>query len=289
MVSIYNVLEIAGKTFNWGQRTYVMGIINLTHDSFSGDGLGENLSHTLAQARAFVAAGADMLDIGGESTNPYHSQPLTLEDELQRVIPAIEAISSEIQIPISIDSYKPEVAKAALVAGAHIINDIHGLENPHMRAIAAETKVPVIIMHMRGTPQTMLQLVDYGGDVVGEVVKYFRQQVSELQTAGISPDKIIIDPGFGFAKNYTQNLELLKGLSAFKELGFPLLAGVSRKGFIGKAMAGGAEALPPSQRLPGTAAANTIAIMGGADIIRVHDVAEMVGVARMADALIRKH
>ncbi len=282
-------LIINGRSFVWGQRTYIMGILNITFDSFSGDGLGIDLDKTVAQALEFVKAGADILDIGGESTNPYHSQLLSAEEELQRVLPVLKAVSAVTDVPLSIDSYKPEVARTALENGAHIINDIHGLENPLMLALAAETGVPVIAMHMRGTPQTMQQLTDYGGDVKGVLLDYFRQRLEVMTQAGLRPENIILDPGFGFAKTYEQNLELLGGLNIFTELGQPLLVGVSRKGFIGRAMAGaGQEPYPASARTYGTAAAITVAITRGADIVRVHDVAEMVPAVRMADALVRK-
>jgi dihydropteroate synthase len=282
-------LIIHGRSFVWGQRTYIMGILNITFDSFSGDGLGLDLDKTVAQALEFVKAGADILDIGGESTNPYHSQLLSTEEELQRVLPVLKAVSAVTDVPLSIDSYKPEVARIALENGAHIINDIHGLENPAMLALAAETSVPVIAMHMRGTPQTMQKLTDYGGDVKGVLLDYFRQRLEVMTKAGLRPENIILDPGFGFAKTYEQNLELLGGLSLFRELGQPLLVGVSRKGFIGRAMAGPEqEPYPPASRTYGTAAAITVAIAQGADIVRVHDVAEMVPAVRMADALTRK-
>jgi dihydropteroate synthase len=284
-----NDLLIKNRLFRWGSRTYIMGILNLTPDSFSGDGLGTNLETIIRQARKFYAEGADMLDIGGESTNPYHSEPVSLEEEMQRVIPAIRAISGEIPLPISIDTCKPQVAQAALENGADIINDIHGLEDAAMQILAARTGIPVIAMHMRGTPRTMQSLTDYGGDVAGELLQYFREQTRTLITAGIEPHKIIIDPGFGFAKTYEQNLELLDRLNEFKALGFPVLAGVSRKGFVGRSMvAEGTPPPPPGERLWGTAAAVAIAIARSADIVRVHDVAEMAAVSRVADAVTRR-
>jgi len=282
-------LIINGRPFVWGQRTYIMGILNITFDSFSGDGLGLDLDKTVAQALEFVKAGADILDIGGESTNPYHSQLLSAEEELQRVLPVLKAVSAMTDIPLSIDTYKPEVARVALENGAHIINDIHGLEDPAMLVLAAETNVPVIAMHMRGTPQTMQKMTDYNGDVKEAVLHYFRQRLEVMTQASLRRENIIFDPGFGFAKTYEQNLELLGGLGIFRELGQPLLVGVSRKGFIGRAMAGpGQEPYPPPARTYGTAAAITIAITQGADIVRVHDVDEMVSVVRLADATIRR-
>ncbi|NWJ47457.1 MAG: dihydropteroate synthase [Chloroflexi bacterium] len=283
-----HALTIKGKTFVWGERAYVMGILNLTSDSFSGDGLGVDFEKIVTQARTFAEHGADLLDIGGESTNPYHSSPVTAEEELRRVIPAIRAIVAVTDLPISIDTYKPEVASAALEAGADIINDIHGLEDTQMQELAAITGAPVIAMHMRGTPATMQQMTDYNGDVVGALFAYFKRRISELEVAGIALDKLIIDPGFGFAKTIVQNYELLNNLPIFKTLGLPLLVGVSRKGFIGRGMVEpGQEPPPPQDRILGTAAAVALAIANGADIVRVHDVAEMMGVVRLANAITR--
>jgi dihydropteroate synthase len=281
-------LTIKGKTFVWGERAYVMGILNLTSDSFSGDGLGVDLEKIVMQARTFAEHGADLLDIGGESTNPYHSSPVTAEEELRRVIPAIRAIVAVTDLPLSIDTYKPEVARAALEAGADIINDIHGLEDPQMQKLAAITGAPVIAMHMRGTPATMQKMTDYNGDVVGALFDYFKRRISELEVVGIALDKLIIDPGFGFAKTIVQNYELLNNLPIFKTLGLPLLVGVSRKGFIGRGMVEpGQEPPPPQDRVLGTAAAVALAIANGADIVRVHDVIEMMGVVRLANAITR--
>ncbi|MEI7554593.1 dihydropteroate synthase [Candidatus Chlorohelix sp.] len=283
-------LTVKGKTFVWGERAYVMGILNLTSDSFSGDGLGVDLEKIIKQARTFAEHGADILDIGGESTNPYHSNPVTAEEELRRVIPAIRAIVAVTDLPISIDTYKPEVARAAFEAGANIINDIHGLEDPQMQELAAITGAPVIAMHMRGTPTTMQQMTDYNGDVVGALLEYFKLRVTELEVAGIARDKLIIDPGFGFAKTIEQNYELLNNLRTFKTLDLPLLVGISRKGFIGRGMVEtGQEPPPPHERVLGTAAAVAIAIAKGADIVRVHDIPEIMGVVRLANTITRSY
>ncbi len=282
-------LEVAGRRFEWGRRTYLMGILNTTPDSFAGDSLGDDVERAVAQARAFVAAGADILDIGGESTNPYHSAPVAVEEETRRVLPVIRAIRDESDVPLSIDTRKTQVAAAALDAGAHFINDITGLADPAMRELAARTGAPVIIMHSRGTPQTMMTMTDYGGQLIEALLKFFRERVALVLAAGVQPAKIILDPGIGFAKDGAQNLEILQRLAELRELGYPLLLGVSRKGFVGRLVAGGLahEPVPPQQRIFGTAAAVTMAIAGGADIVRVHDVAAMTDVIKVADAIVR--
>ena len=283
-------LEVAGRRFEWGRRTYLMGILNITPDSFAGDSLGDDVERALAQARAFVAAGADILDIGGESTNPYHSAPVAAEEEIRRVLPIIRAIAGELNVPLSIDTRKPQVAEAALEAGAHFINDITGLAEPSMRELAARSGAPVIIMHSRGTPQTMMSMTDYGGQLVPELLKFFRERVALVIADGVHRANIILDPGIGFAKDGAQNIEILQHLAKLRdELGYPLLLGVSRKGFVGRLVAGGLnhEPVPPQQRVFGTAAAVTMAIVGGADIVRVHDVAEMADVIKVADAITR--
>ena len=282
-------LEVAGRKFEWGRRTYLMGILNVTPDSFSGDSLGNDVELSLAQARAFVAAGADMLDIGGESTNPYHSEPITVSEELNRVLPVIKAIKAELDVPLSIDTRKPVVARAALAEGAHIINDITGLEDLAMRQVAAETQAPVIIMHMRGTPQTMMSMTDYGGQLIAELQRFFYTRIQEILAVGVQPHNIILDPGIGFAKNAPQNIEIVQRVLEIRALGYPILIGVSRKGFIGRLVAGGYdyEPVPPEQRIFGTAAAVALSIANGADIIRVHDVEAMSDVIKVTDAIVR--
>ncbi len=280
-------LKIAGKTFEWGRRTYLMGIINVTPDSFSGDGLSLDLNAILDQARRFAEAGADLLDIGGESTRP-RATPVSEAEELRRVLPAIKAIQAELALPLSIDTLKPNVARAALQAGAHIINDVTGLSRPEMRTVAAESGAPVIIMHSRGTPQTMMNLTDYNGNVVGELERFFQERVAEVIAAGVAPEKIILDPGIGFAKTAEQNIEVLRGLPRLHALGYPMLVGVSRKAFIGKLVAGpDCEPAPPAERVYGTAAAVALVIAGGADIVRLHDITELAGAVRVADSIVR--
>jgi dihydropteroate synthase len=279
-------LEIAGQSFEWGRRTYIMGILNLTPDSFSGDGLGDNTELALEQARRFESE-ADIFDLGAESTRP-EATPVPAEVEIARLLPVIHAIKAASTRPISIDTMKPEVARVALDAGADIINDVTGLSNPAMRALVAERNVPVIVMHMRGTPQTMRLLTDYGGDVVAALLEWFSAKLVELEQAGIRRENIIIDPGLGFAKTAEQNFEILHRLTEFKQLGQPLLIGLSRKSFIGLMVAKPSSPPPPGpERDYGTAAGVALACAGGADIVRVHNVAALVGAVRVADAITR--
>lgn len=278
-------LEIAGRTLTWGRRTYLMGILNLTPDSFSGDGLSTDLDATVAQIQLFEPE-ADILDLGAESTRP-NATPVPAPEELARLLPVIEAARKYSHCLISVDTFKPEVARAALQAGAHIVNDITGLTDPAMRELVAGSGVPAIVMHMRGTPQTMLGLTDYGGDVVGVLLEWFDKKLDELKAAGIHREKIILDPGLGFAKNYEQNLEILHRLSEFKRLGQPLLIGLSRKSFVGRLVGGKNPPPPGPERDYGTAAGAALAIAGGADIIRVHNVPALAGAVRVADAIAR--
>jgi dihydropteroate synthase len=282
-----NQLDIAGKTFEWGRRTYIMGIVNLTPDSFSGDGLGADPTLALAQVRQFGSE-ADILDLGAESTRP-NAAPVAAEEELARLIPALQAIRPASDRLISVDTMKAEVARAALDAGAHIINDVTGLADPAMRELVAARGVPAIVMHMRGTPRTMMQLTDYGSDVVAALLEWFETRLQELDRAGIRRDRIILDPGIGFAKTAAQNLEILYRLPEFKKLGQPLLVGLSRKGFIGQLVAGPEGQPPPGPaRDYGTAAGVALAIAGGADIVRVHKVTALAGAVRVADAICRR-
>jgi dihydropteroate synthase len=278
-------LEIAGQVFSWGQRTYLMGILNLTPDSFSGDGLATDQAAVLAQLERFEAE-ADILDLGAESTRP-NAAPVSAETELTRLLPALRAARARSRRVISVDTLKPAVAQAALQAGAHIINDITGLSDPAMRQLVAEWQVPAIVMHSRGTPQTMQSLTDYGGDVVGVLLEWFAARLDELEAAGIAREKVIIDPGLGFAKTARQNLEILNRLAEFKALGRPLLVGLSRKGFIGQLVGGPKPPPPGPERDYGTAAGVALAIAGGADIIRVHNVPVLAGAVRVADAIAR--
>ncbi|MBA3532575.1 MAG: dihydropteroate synthase [Ardenticatenales bacterium] len=279
----------------WGSQTYVMGIINVTPDSFSGDGLlGDEipLEQVVEQARRFVEEGAHILDVGGESTRPG-SQPVTEEEELARVVPAIAAIAREVQVALSVDTYKASVARAALDAGAHLINDVWGFRmDPAMAPLAAERGVPVVLMHNRSRPKDVAQEARLGGryegiqyeNLLGDVAAELLESVQLARSAGVAREQIILDPGIGFGKSVPQNLELLKRLDELKVLGYPLLLAPSRKSFIGYTLD-----LPPEERVEGTAATIAIGIARGADIIRVHDVRVMARVAKMTDAITRQH
>lgn len=262
------------REFRWGERTFIMGVLNLTPDSFSGDGLVSDTDAALALAKRLVDEGADIIDVGGESTRP-ESSPVSEDEELSRVIPVIEKLAGEISVPISIDTYKPEVARRALEAGARIINDIWGLrQSPHLAQIAAEWGAPlVIVANQRG--------ITYS-EIIPEVISSLRQGIELAKDAGVVWENIIIDPGIGFGKTLEGNLELMRRLSELRILGRPILLGTSRKSMIGLVLN-----LPADQRLEGTAATIALGIAGGADIVRVHDVLQMGRVARMTDAIIR--
>jgi len=266
--------------FDFSKKTYIMGILNVTPDSFSDGGLYFDKSTAVKRAFQMVEEGADIIDIGGESTRPG-SEPITIEEELMRTIPVIEAISKEAKIPLSIDTYKSEVAKRALDAGASMINDISCLRfDPKMPGVVSEYKVPVVIMHVKGTPRDMQQNPVYEA-LIPEIMDYLRTGMIIARQAGISEDKIIIDPGIGFGKTYEQNLDIINNLHEFKSLNKPILIGPSRKAFIGRILGN----VPVTERLEGTAAAVAISIMNGANIIRAHDIKEMVKVAKVADAI----
>jgi dihydropteroate synthase len=279
--------------FEWGERTYVMGIINVTPDSFSGDGLlneEDRLAAVLGQARAFVSDGADILDIGGESTRPG-STPVSDEEELARVLPVITQIRRFLDVPISIDTYRARVAAAALDAGANWINDIWGLRmDPDMAGLVAERGCPVVIMHNRSRPKDIVQEERLGGyyigakydDLIEDVRRELMESVDLALAAGADPSQIILDPGIGFGKTVSQNAKLIDGLDGIRALGFPVLLGPSRKSFIGYTLD-----LPPNDRVEGTAATVAIGIDRGADIVRVHDVRAMSRVARMTDLIVR--
>jgi dihydropteroate synthase len=309
MKTINSFATIGGIDFKWGDRTYVMGILNITPDSFSGDGLmssvervfnrsrsefgiqqGDMVALALAQARRFVEIGVDILDIGGESTRPG-AQPISLDEELDRVIPVIRAISEELEVVISIDTYKATVAEAALRAGAHLVNDVWALKaDPNSSAVIMDFNVPIILMHNRSNPSSAEVRDRLGGRYIGvqydnlieDIKRELMESVDFAHQAGISDDQIILDPGIGFGKTVKQNLELLNRLGEFRSLGYPLLIGPSRKSFIGYTLD-----LPPDQRIEGTAAAVAVGIVRGADIIRIHDVETMYRVARMTDAIVR--
>ncbi|CBN57788.1 dihydropteroate synthase [Kamptonema sp. PCC 6506] len=264
-----------------------MGVLNVTPDSFSDGGQFNTLESATAQAQKMVENGVDIIDIGGQSTRPGASE-ITLEEELNRVIPLVEILRSRENIcatvPISVDTTRAAVAKAAIEAGADIINDISAATfDLEMLPTAAKLGVPIILMHIRGTPQTMQQLIDYQ-DLIGEIYQFLEGRVAAAIAAGINKLNIIIDPGIGFAKSYNQNLKILRELPTFQYLGCPILVGVSRKSFIGHIL----NQPDPQQRIWGTAAACTSAIARGADILRVHDVKEMRDVCQVADAIFRR-
>lgn len=270
----------------WGQRTYVMGVLNVTPDSFSDGGQFNTQAAAIAQVRRMVTAGASILDIGGQSTRP-NAEDVSLQEELQRVVPVIRAIRAEPDLsdcPISVDTTKAAVAEAAIAAGATLVNDISGaLFDPTMLETVSALGVSIVLMHIRGTPKTMQQLTQYD-DVVADVAAALKERAAAAIAAGIQPDRIILDPGIGFAKTVDQNLALLRGIPTLRSLGYPLLIGPSRKSFIGHIL----NQPEPTQRIWGTAAACCAAIAHHADIVRVHDVAEMVDVCRVADAIWRR-
>lgn len=296
-------LRIGDSLFEWGQRTYLMGILNLTPDSFSGDGLLSGptdedskidvinlVRSALDQAKSFVQAGADILDVGGESTRPGAAQ-VDAASELERVIPVIEALTEEFDIPISVDTYKHQVAEEAIRAGAQLVNDVWGLNaDPELAETVSRNKVPVILMHNRSSWAHAEIKEQLGGRYIGvpyddlleDIKRELMESVDLARSAGIPDEMIILDPGIGFGKTVEQNLELINLLPEIRQLGFPILYGPSRKSFIGYTLD-----LPPDQRLAGTAAAVAIGIDRGADIVRVHDIAFMHQVARMTDAIVR--
>lgn len=273
---------LQGGLFEWGKKTYLMGILNVTPDSFSDGGEFADLESATAQAQEMIAHGVDIIDIGGESTRP-HAEAVSTELELLRVIPAIERLRQESPIPISIDTTKAVVAEQAIAAGANLVNDISGgTFDQAMLPTVAKLDVPIILMHIRGNPQTMQSLTDYQ-DVVTEVKEFLTTQVDKAIACGIDRSKIIIDPGIGFAKQAEQSLELLQRLRELQSLSLPMLVGVSRKSFMRPIL----QQEDPKKRIWGTAAACYSAIARGADILRVHDVAQMYDVCRVADALER--
>jgi dihydropteroate synthase len=270
--------RIGPRTFRWGERTFVMGILNVTPDSFSGDGLlaAENaVSAAVEQARAMAADGADLLDVGGESTRPGHATVGEAE-ELRRVIPVVRAVRAALpDMPITIDTTKPAVAEAALGAGADALNDIWGVaDDSPLPAVAARRDVPVILMHNRLAPEYR--------DVVAEVLDDLRRALDRAMALGVPESVLIVDPGIGFGKTAEQNLEVLRHLDRLRELGRPILLGTSRKSTLGKVLD-----LPADQRLEATLATTALGVRSGVDIVRVHDVRENVRVARMADAVVR--
>ena len=290
-----DLLQVGNFTFQWGSRTYVMGILNITPDSFSGDGLmerGQGEPRALEQAKQFLENGADILDIGGESTRPG-SQPVTAEEELARVIPVIESIHKNFpDALISIDTSKAEVAEAGFKAGASILNDVWALRaDPQLASVAAAFRVPVILMHNRSNPASVEVREQIGNAYIGseyenlieDVKRELLVSVEIARKAGVEETRLIVDPGIGFGKKREHNLELINRLDEIRALGYPVLLGTSRKSFIGFTLD-----LPADQRAEGTAAVVALCIDRGADIVRVHDVALISRVARMTDAVVRQ-
>ena len=283
-------VQLGPFTLPRGERTLVMGILNITPDSFSGDSLGDDVEAAMSQARRMHAEGADILDIGGESTRPG-SDPVPVEEEIRRVLPVIKRLSAPggVPLPVSIDTRRAEVARRAVEAGAVIINDITGLrDDPELANVAAETGAGLVLMHIQGTPTTMQQNPHYD-DLLGEVTAYLREGVDKAVAAGVNRERIWVDPGIGFGKTLEHNLELLRRLGELRSLGCGVLVGTSRKSFIGRVLARhtGGELPPPDERIIGTGATTALAIANGAEIVRVHDVAHNVQVARIADAIVR--
>ncbi len=267
-------ITIGGREFVWGSRTYVMGVVNVTPDSFSGDGLARDVAAAVEQAVRMRGDGADIIDVGGESTRPGF-QPIPAEEEIGRTVPVIERLVRELDLPVSIDSYKAEVARAALAAGAQLVNDIHGFRRePEVAAVAVEFGVPAVAMHNQRDREFH--------DVIGDISAGLVESLRIARERGLPPERVIIDPGFNFGWTEEQALETLRRLSELRALGRPILVGTSRKSTIGAVLG-----LPVEERLEGTAATVALAIASGADIVRVHDVKEMARVARMADAVVR--
>ncbi|MBI4654393.1 MAG: dihydropteroate synthase [Nitrospirae bacterium] len=275
--------------FDFSQRTHIMGIINVTPDSFSDGGLYFNKESAINHALRMEEEGADIIDVGGESTRPG-AESISIKEDIRRVVPVIEALKKKIKIPISIDTYKADVAGAALSVGASIVNDISGLRfDARMPEVVARYQSPVVIMHIKGTPKNMQVNPTYKA-LIPEIMDYLREGIEIARNADVSEDKIIIDPGIGFGKTVEHNLEIMRRLNEFRGFEKPILLGVSRKSFIGKTLGTNHYGsylgdLPPSERLEGTASAVAIGIFNGANIIRVHDVKAMARVARIADAI----
>lgn len=275
-------------SFPWLDRTYIMGVLNVTPDSFSDGGEFNHQLSAIAHGKSMVAGGADIIDVGGQSTRPG-AEIIAPHEELNRVVPVVKALrfGTENQSPIpdriliSVDTFRAEVAAAGIKAGANMINDVTGgMGDAEMLPLVAKLGVPFILMHTRGTPQTMQQMTDYQ-DLMSELYQFFQQRIEAAIACGINREQIIIDPGIGFAKTSEQNLEILRRLNEFKSLQVPILIGASRKSFIGKIL----DQPDPKQRVWGTAAACCAAIANGANIVRVHDLPEMWDVCRVADAI----
>jgi len=280
-------LRLRSGVLSLGERTLVMGVLNVTPDSFSDGGRFLDPRRAVERGLAMEREGADLLDIGAESTRPgAHGIPAA--EELRRLLPVLEALGRRLKIPISIDTQKSAVAEMALGAGAQIINDVSGLRSdPRLAQVAAKSQAPLILMHMRGIPRSM-QRGPFAREVLRDVMTGLRRSVAIATKAGVEKSQIVIDPGIGFGKSFSQNYELLARLPALAKLGFPMVVGASRKGFLGKTPARNGKPAPANERLWGTAAAVAATILHGAHIVRIHDVAEMVQIARVADQIVNQ-
>ena len=278
-------LRLRSGTLQLGRRTLIMGVLNVTPDSFSDGGHFFDFSSAIDHALALQGAGADLLDIGAESTRPGAAD-IGAAEELRRLLPVLESLRKRrFKIPISVDTRRAIVAEAAIGAGAQILNDVSGLAyDAQLAKVAARHRAPLILMHMRGTPETM-QKRPFARHVLRDVTAGLKKSIATARKAGVANSQIILDPGIGFGKSFAQNYELLAKLPALAKLGYPLLVGTSRKGFLGATLARGGKPAPTDQRIWATAATVTASILGGAQIVRVHDVAEMAQVARTADSL----
>lgn len=280
-------LCLGNRVFEWGCKTYLMGILNVTPDSFSGDGLADDIEKAVAKAEQMVADGADIIDVGAESTRPG-ATPVPATEELRRVIPVIEELARVVDVPLSIDTYKAEVARSALRAGARVINDVWGLRrDPALAHVAAEFEAPLILCHnsrpLKRRPAARDKpSVASDGDLIAEIINGLRWSIEVARDVGVPGRNIIVDPGIGFGKKEEQNLMIIRRLAEIRCLGRPILVGPSRKGFIGWVLD-----LPVDERLEGTAATVAISVAHGADIVRVHDVKQMSRVVRMVDAIVR--
>lgn len=280
-------LKLRSGVLTLGERTLVMGVLNVTPDSFSDGGKFFDTRAAVKQALAMERDGADIIDIGAESTRPG-SAGISAAEELRRLLPVLEALRGKVKIPISVDTQKAAVAEVALGAGAEIVNDISGLRtDPRLAQIAAKHGVPLILMHMRGTPRTM-QKQPFARKLMKDVSGGLKKSIDTARRAGVKKSQIVIDPGIGFGKSFTQNYELLALLPELAKLGYPLLVGTSRKGFLGATLVKRGKPVPAEKRIWGTAATVAASILNGAHIVRVHDVTEMAQVARVADELIRQ-
>jgi dihydropteroate synthase len=279
-------LRLPFRTLVLGERTLVMGVLNVTPDSFSDGGKYLDSQAAIARALEIERDGADLLDIGGESTRPG-AVAISAQEELRRILPVIEVLRGKLRIPMSVDTQKADVAEAAIAAGAEILNDVSALRmDPRLAEVARRTHAPIILMHMRGTPRTM-QRGPFARDVIRDVTVGLRDAIARARSAGLAKSRLLLDPGIGFGKKREQNFEILARLPEFARLGCPIVVGTSRKSFLGKAMVRpGEPAAPSDDRLLGTAATVTASILGGAHIVRVHDVAEMIQVVRVADQVV---